>query len=33
MTIEWLEIDEEIVLTGAEEALEEYLEDQKEAQA
>ena len=32
MTIEWLEIDEEIVLTGTEEALTEYLED-KEDQA
>lgn len=32
MTIEWLEIDEEIVITGTEEALEEYL-NEKEDQA
>lgn len=30
MTIEWLEIDEEIVLTGAEEALTEWLENKEE---
>ena len=30
MNIEWLEIDEEIVVQGIEEALNEYLEEQKE---